>query len=114
MNGKSDMLSPKTQCNLHQCQYFEEHLCVGDYYSESEQVTGLWVGKGAEQLNLAGKVKRDDFLSLCDPAGPTDKTGRILPSTRWPESIHCHRFANLVGDSQVELSRSVLSFRLRA
>ena len=73
MNGKSDLLSPNTQCNLADAkEYFEEHLCVGDYYSESEQVTGLWVGKGAEQLNLSGRVKRDDYLSLCDNLNPTN------------------------------------------
>jgi hypothetical protein len=59
---KSDMLSPITQCNLLNAkEYFEEHLCIGDYYRESEQVAGLGVGNGADQLNLEGRVKRDDF-----------------------------------------------------
>jgi conjugative relaxase-like TrwC/TraI family protein len=35
-------------------------------------VTGLWVGKGAAQLSLAGRIKRDDFLSLYDNLNPTN------------------------------------------
>lgn len=35
------MLSRKVQCNLTNAkEYFEEHLCAGDYYSQGEQVTG--------------------------------------------------------------------------
>ncbi|MEO8354158.1 MAG: relaxase domain-containing protein, partial [Chthoniobacteraceae bacterium] len=57
------MLSPKTQYNLKNAkEYFEEHLCVGDYYSEGEHVTGHWIGKGAEMLGLRGRVERDEFL----------------------------------------------------
>jgi hypothetical protein len=67
LNGKSDMTSA---ISPRQKGYFEEHLCVGGYYSGSEQVTKLRVGKGAEQLNLAGRVKRDDFRSLCDNLNP--------------------------------------------
>ena len=41
------MLSPKTQTNLKNAQsYFDEHLAVGDYYSEGEQVIGEWIGRG--------------------------------------------------------------------
>ena len=53
------MLSPKTQYNLKNAkEYFEEHLCVGDYYSEGEHVAGQWIGKGAEMLALRGRVER--------------------------------------------------------
>ena len=39
------MLSPKTKYSLINAkQYFEEHLCAGDYYSESERVLGQWLG----------------------------------------------------------------------
>jgi len=30
-------------------EYFEEHLCVGDYYDEGQRVAGEWVGMGAEK-----------------------------------------------------------------
>jgi conjugative relaxase-like TrwC/TraI family protein len=71
------MLSRKVQCNLANAkEYFEEHLCAGDYYSEGEQITGQWHGIGAESLGLSGKVKYDEFLSLCDNLDPN--TGKLL------------------------------------
>ena len=71
------MLSPKTQCNLTNAkEYFEEHLCVGDYYSEGEHVGGQWFGIGSELLELPGSVGRDEFLRLCDNLDP--RTGELL------------------------------------
>jgi conjugative relaxase-like TrwC/TraI family protein len=71
------MLSPKTQYSLTNAKsYFEEHLSVGDYYSEGERVGGEWFGKGAELLGLSGAVKSAEFLSLCDNLDP--RTGRSL------------------------------------
>ena len=65
------MLSPKTQYNLANAKtYFEEHLCVGDYYSEGERVRGEWIGKGAAMLGLAGEVTQAQFLALCDNQHP--------------------------------------------
>ncbi len=65
------MLSPKTQTNLKNAKsYFEEHLAVGDYYSESEQVVGEWIGTGAALLNLEAAVRLDDFLTLCENRHP--------------------------------------------
>jgi len=47
------MLSPKTQFSVGDAKkYFREHLCVGDYYTEGQQVPGHWFGKGAEDLGL--------------------------------------------------------------
>lgn len=44
----SRMLSAKTKYSLINAkQYFEEHLCPGDYYSESEHALGQWFGNGA-------------------------------------------------------------------
>jgi len=71
------MLSPKTQYNLANAKsYFEEHLCVGDYYSERERVEGEWLGLGAAMLGLSGAVTQDQFLALCDNLHPT--TGKRL------------------------------------
>ena len=75
------MLSPKTQYNLKNAkEYFEEHLCVGDYYSEGEHVAGQWIGKGAEMLGLRGRVERDEFLNLCENLHP--HTGELLTQRR--------------------------------
>ena len=71
------MLSPKTQTNLKNAKsYFEEHLAVGDYYSESEQVVGEWVGIGAGLLELGTAVGKDEFLKLCENLHP--QTGKRL------------------------------------
>lgn len=71
------MLSPKTQYNLANAKtYFEEHLCVGDYYSEGEKITGQWFGMGAHQLGLTGNVSQEAFLRLCDNLHP--QSGELL------------------------------------
>ena len=71
------MLTAKTQYNLTNArEYFEEHLCVGDYYDEGQRVAGQWIGTGAEQLGLSGKVRADDFLRLCENQHPV--TGETL------------------------------------
>mgnify|MGYP000100595669 CR=1 FL=1 len=60
------MLRPKPQLNLHNArEYFREHLCVGDYYSEGQKITGEWFGKATERLGLTGVVTEKDFLALC-------------------------------------------------
>jgi conjugative relaxase-like TrwC/TraI family protein len=65
------MVTAKTQYNLKNAQeYFEEHLCVGDYYDEGQRVSGEWVGRGADRLGLSGKVRADDFLRLCENQNP--------------------------------------------
>jgi conjugative relaxase-like TrwC/TraI family protein len=41
--------------------YLDTHLSANDYYCEQEQVTGVWVGKGAERLGIAGQtVEKED------------------------------------------------------
>jgi conjugative relaxase-like TrwC/TraI family protein len=71
------VVTAKTQYNLANArEYFEEHLCVGDYYDESQRVAGEWFGHGAEGLGLAGKVSSDDFLRLCQNQHPA--SGEML------------------------------------
>ncbi len=65
------MVTAKTQYNLKNArEYFEEHLCVGDYYDEGQRVAGEWIGNGAERLGLSGNVRSDDFLRLCENRHP--------------------------------------------
>lgn len=71
------MLSPKTQTNLANAKtYFEEHLAVGDYYTESNRVSGQWIGEGAAALGLHGTVDQRAFVALCDNLHP--QTGERL------------------------------------
>jgi conjugative relaxase-like TrwC/TraI family protein len=65
------MVTAKTQYSLENArEYFEEHLCVGDYYDEGQRVSGEWFGLGAERLELAGKVRAEVFLRLCENKHP--------------------------------------------
>lgn len=71
------MLRPKPQLNLRNArEYFREHLCVGDYYSEGYKIAGEWFGKAAERLGLAGVDAEKDFLALCEGLHP--RTGKRL------------------------------------
>ena len=75
------MVTAKTQYNLKNAEeYFEEHLAVGDYYDEGQRIAGEWIGLGAERLGLAGKVRAEDFLRLCEnqhPASGATLTQRL-------------------------------------
>lgn len=71
------MLRPKPQLNLQNArEYFREHLCVGDYYSEGQKVTGEWIGDAAKRLGLTDRVSEKDFLALCEGRNP--ETGSRL------------------------------------
>lgn len=66
------MVTVKTQYNLKNAkEYFEEHLCVGEYYDEGQRVAGQWFGLGAERLGLTSKVAAKGFLRLCENQHPT-------------------------------------------
>jgi conjugative relaxase-like TrwC/TraI family protein len=83
------VVTAKTQYNLQNAkEYFEEHLCVGEYYDEGQRVAGQWFGLGAERLGLTGRVGAEAFLRLCEnqhPASGETLTQR-LNSTRMDEA----------------------------
>lgn len=86
------MLSIKTQCNLaNAVKYFEEHLQLGDYYSQDNNVRGEWVGEGARLLGLSAVVRQDDFLKLCNNQKPgTDELlTQRMKTTRWDAGKSC-------------------------
>lgn len=79
------MVQPKIQFNLGNAkQYFREHLCVGDYYSQGAKVDGEWLGEGAQRLGLEGAVKEEAFLALCEGKDPRtgDKLGQRMNTVR--------------------------------
>ena len=83
------VVTAKTQYNLKNAkEYFEEHLCVGDYYDEGQRVAVEWMGLGADRLGLSGKVGAEAFLRLCEnrhPASGESLTQR-LNTTRMDEA----------------------------
>src|SRR5262249_19149542 len=56
--------------------YFAEHLRQSDYLSQDGARPGVWFGKGAERLGLAGEVSAQDFIALADNKDP--RTGQRL------------------------------------
>lgn len=65
------MLTPRAQLNLTKArEYFREHLCVGDYYAETQRVAGEWHGAAALMLDLRGHVAEAEFLALCEGKHP--------------------------------------------
>lgn len=50
--------------------YLHEGKSLDDYYSEKENIAGMWGGKGIEKLGLSGDIKKEDFSALCDNINP--------------------------------------------
>ncbi len=48
----------------------KSYYSTSDYYSEGQELAGLWRGKGAEQLGLSGAVRADEWDALCDNKDP--------------------------------------------
>jgi len=79
------MIQPRIQFSLANAkEYFREHLCVGDYYSAGQTITGEWFGQGAEKLGLKGSVNEAAFLALCEGRHPAtgQRLGQRLNSVR--------------------------------
>ncbi len=54
----------------------KKYFAAADYYSEGQELVGLWGGKGALRLGLQGVVDKLSFEHLCDNLHP--KTGKPL------------------------------------
>jgi conjugative relaxase-like TrwC/TraI family protein len=79
------MIQTKIQFNMKNAkQYFREHLCAGDYYSEGQRIAGEWFGRGAEKLGLEGAVGEAAFVALCEGKHPEtgQRLGQRLNSVR--------------------------------
>src|SRR5271167_3824096 len=54
----------------------KSYYTTADYYSEGQEIVGLWGGKGASRLGLEGTVDKFSFERLCDNLDP--RTGTPL------------------------------------
>jgi conjugative relaxase-like TrwC/TraI family protein len=56
--------------------YFDEHLTRDDYFSEKQQTTGRWFGRGCEPFGLESEsvVEQEPFVALCKGLRPDDHT----------------------------------------
>lgn len=52
------------------------YYSTADYYSEGQELTGVWRGEGAVRLGLAGNVHQKEWDALCDNRDPS--TGKVL------------------------------------
>src|SRR5271157_541344 len=57
-------------------QYFGKSMVRSDYYSEGQEIAGLWGGRAAERLGLSGQVDQENYFALCDNRNP--ETGESL------------------------------------
>src|ERR1700676_4079779 len=62
-------------------QYFGKGLVRSDYYTDGQEIPGLWGGKGAERLGLSGQVDQDSYFALCDNLHPQTKE-QLTPRQR--------------------------------
>ena len=61
----------------------KSYYSTADYYSEGQELTGLWKGEAASKLGLAGAVKQADWDAVCDNRHP--ETGQQLTLRRKTE-----------------------------
>src|SRR6266478_999846 len=54
----------------------KRYFATADYYSEGQELVGLWGGQGAARLGLEGTVDKFSFERLCDNLDP--KSGEPL------------------------------------
>ena len=50
----------------------KKYYASADYYSEGQEIVGLWGGQGARLLGLGGVVDKEAFERLCDNLNPKD------------------------------------------
>lgn len=107
--------------------YFREALSRGEYYTNriglEQEIVGLWGGKTAEKLGLAGEVDRLAFERLCDnqhPATGEKLTVRNQPNRRPGYDFNFHvpksvsAMLELAGDGRiVEALRGAVADTLR-
>ena len=48
----------------------KSYYSTADYYTEGQELTGVWRGKGAARLGLTGKVEQAAWEALCDNRDP--------------------------------------------
>src|ERR1700678_4006645 len=64
----------------------KRYYATADYYSEGQEIIGLWGGKGAEKLGLSGTVDKLSFERLCDNLDP--RTGEhVTVRTRTERTV---------------------------
>src|SRR5688572_20923780 len=71
---RSDAMLRIVQCSA--AEGAKSYYGTADYYTEGQELEGVWRGKGAELLGLDGTVGKAEWEALCDNRNPA--TGRTL------------------------------------
>src|SRR5687768_3911370 len=50
----------------------KSYYSSADYYTEGQELTGHWRGKGAVMLGLTGEISKADWDRMCDQLNPND------------------------------------------
>lgn len=53
----------------------KSYYTAADYYTEGQELVGIWKGKGAQRLGLSGEVRKADWEALCDNLDPQTGLG---------------------------------------
>src|ERR1700704_380283 len=48
----------------------KSYYSTADYYTEGQELTGVWRGEGARRLDLSGPIKQEAWEALCDNRDP--------------------------------------------
>lgn len=48
----------------------QSYFSTADYYSEGQELVGLWRGEGARRLGLGGVIRQEQWDALCDNRDP--------------------------------------------
>jgi conjugative relaxase-like TrwC/TraI family protein len=101
----------------------KSYYSAADYFTEGQELVGLWRGEAAARLGLSGEVEKDAWDALCDNQHPV--TGEVLtPRQREPRRVgydfnfHCPKSVSLIygltGDERiVEALRAAVGETMR-
>lgn len=88
----------------------KSYYSTADYYTEGQELAGVWRGHAAARLGLSGEVRREDWDALCDNRNPSTGeplTARTKSDRRvgYDFNFHCPKSLSLLygltGDERI-------------
>lgn len=49
----------------------KSYFRMSDYYSEGQELEGIWRGKGSQRLGLNGGIAKEAWDAICDNRNPS-------------------------------------------
>ena len=91
----------QTQSAQHASAYFKDALVKSDYYMSDQELAGIWQGKLADRLGLAGIDMETAFIALCENRQPVSGDN-LTPRTKdnrkvgYDINFHCPKSVSLL------------------